>query len=601
MADTIVKQAVYDSRILPTSKAMAVRQGPSQVSQFFQQASTATTSSVIISCQFPSLSVVMDRYVTLQGGIYLRFVATPAAIVADEPVCYPGTQFALAPLPLQRLCSSQTVTINGQSTTFQTSQLIDVVTRMLASKRTSAHSASPIRSDFYALASTGSGGSLNPYCAVNDSYDEFELGSASWPFTFTDPAGNALQGAGNYVVNGINFPFVGGTPVQVAGQAAYPIFIRYDIPAEPVIVSPFAFGPSSDIMTEGMHGINQVMMNFQLRSAQDARILRQLDTDVAIGELALFNVGNSPFVSYGALFQHLTPPPSIPVMPTCTVPYEEIQAYTSQQAQNIAAGATVSITTPSIVLPSIPDYLLICVKPSVYPDLRYGDVFLSPQKLTLNFENSQGQLAAQVPASLWRMTQNAGLKSHWLLFSGRAWSTVGGLVATAGSPIALTMGQDVTFASQSYAPGVAGSFSVSAQITVNNQLAVAVQQPIVQLIAISSGVWINQGGQSSKSTAILSEPDVLAAISGSAPVGTSTLEHMLGAGSMWDKLSSAATKGLDLYQKSGPALSATKQLLASSGNDKAKQAADIMSKLGLGHVTGAGAGGKRRRLEERFD
>ena len=157
---------------------------PARCLSFF---STATTSSVIISCQFPSLSVVMDRYVTLQGGIYLRFVATPAAVVDGAVVAIPGQHVALAPLPLQRLCSSQTVTINGQSTTFQTSQLIDVVTRMLASKRTSAHSASPIRSDFFALASTGAGGLLSPYAAVNDSYDELELRSGSWPFVFTDP------------------------------------------------------------------------------------------------------------------------------------------------------------------------------------------------------------------------------------------------------------------------------------------------------------------------------------------------------------------------------------------------------------------------------
>ena len=228
---------------------------------------------------------------------------------------------------------------------------------------------------------------------------------------------------------------------MAVGTPAYPIFCRFDIPAEPLCVSPFTFGPSSDVLTEGMHGINQVMFNFQLRSAQDARLVRQLSA-TAITNCALFNVGNSPFVSYGALFQHLTPPPSIPISPLSIVPYEEIQAYSSQQAQNIAAGTTVPITTPSIVLPSIPDYLLVLVKPSVYPDLTYGDCFLAPQRLSINFENGQGQLAAQVPASLWRMTQHAGLKSHWLLFSGRAFSTVAGSVATAGSAHQLQANQE---------------------------------------------------------------------------------------------------------------------------------------------------------------
>ena len=160
------------------------------------------------------------------------------------------------------------------------------------------------------------------------------------------------------------------------------------------------------------------------------------------------------------------------------------------------------------------------------------------------------------------------------------------------------MGKDIALY-ETLAPGVSGNFSFFLTATITNTLPFDVI-PNMTIIAVNSGFWTCVGGQSSRTTTPLTQPQVLASAqshkdTGGLGAGNMDVKRLVGAG-FWDKISSGLSKGRDLWQQHGAALqhyagrAADALESAAPGSKRARDVAGL-----LGKVAGRGGG-----IEARF-
>lgn len=310
------------------------------------------------------------------------------------------------------------------------------------------------------------------------------------------------------------------------------------------------------------------------------------------------------------------------------VPFIDYQWYSYKTSQTVAPGAQATLQSGAIQLASIPDYVMVWVSPKNYTGFTTGDWCAQIDNVTISFANQQGILSMAQPEQLWRMTQDNGLIMPFSQWRGTATQsarptyevTIGAdtlalpmpqKVQTSGGPILLAFGKDIPLYPGG-APGVSdqNSFSVTVNMT-NNARAPAVtsinksgvtsaaatevlyptpaaQDVIVNMVTISSGMFVSQMGKSLRTTQPLTAPMMLQAMSDvGAHVSSQSVARLIGGG--WtDRLSGFVSKAKQFYDSSKPYVSAAKRALESSGNEYAQKAAGALGAVGYGARSGAG-------------
>jgi hypothetical protein len=274
---------------------------------------------------------------------------------------------------------------------------------------------------------------------------------------------------------------------------------------------------------------------------------------------------------------------------------------TSYSNTLIAAGVATSIQSQNIVLPQIPDFLVIYVKPAVYAN-EDCDYYLPITSISLNFDNFAGLLSAHSTEQLYSMAVHNGLEMDFNEWRGKAQSARAGaagpgIIQTVGGFLVLKPGQD--FALQSgQAAGLIGNFTLQFNLGIENTSSATVS-PVLYVITANSGFFESLGGSSRVIKGVLSEADII----GAEPVETrDSLTRMVGTGFM-DKLGSFLSKAKDIYSSTKPIVSGIKNMLPESGMfGKVKSG---LSSVGYGQagagMAGAGmAGAARKSLSARL-
>lgn len=397
--------------------------------------------------------------------------------------------------------------------------------------------------------------------------------------------------------------YVAGIPVRtnpVPGPepAQYPIFFRFNT-TEKLVLSPFIFAAAHEWET-GLFGINniQIVMNMK---AQVSRVLRSTTQGGRTISAVGFNTTSNKGVFENATLnvQFLTPSLDIPLPPKSIVSYMEFPRYVNTNYDVINANSSQTIQSQTIVLPQIPDFLVIYAKPSAYLATD-ADYYMPITRISLNFDNFAGLLSSHTAEQLYSMAVHNGLCMDFDEWRGYARSArTGGLIQSVGGFLVLKPGQD--FALQSgQAPGLIGNFTLQFNVEVNNTSATNVA-PVLYVITANSGFFESLGGSSRVIKGVLSEADIISAepVEG---MSRESLKRMVGAG-FFDRLGAFLSKAKDIYSSTKPIVSGIKGMLPEAG--MLGQVRKGLSAVGYGQagagMAGAGlAGAAKKSLSKRL-
>jgi len=628
----IAKEAIFDPRVVQHSARYAVQKGALSLTNAPFNAISSTTSQHTYQINVPSQTVFCDRALQWTSTVRVGFTVTVAgtnfpagnANNRNVPVAVYGRDFALQAFPLNSLIGTTTATINDTSVTINTESVFNELLRLTDYKKNRISRTCPTKLDTIASYDSAPNSVVSPLASFENQTEYAEQpNGAYYRWKWIDPNTGAELGAGpgtyQFPPGGTAVNFVSGMPTLRDGGAApqantngaYPVAIEFTS-TEKLLLSPFIFADAAEWET-GLFGVNNIQIVLNLKSSIP-RLLRNCTNASGVGvtrtisNTAFANVGtNGAFPLARINVQFLTPSLDLPLPSKSVCQYLEFPRYLQSYAAGaVAAGALIETqSSQNIVLPQIPDALLIYVKPTNNVDPKLADFYYPIERISVNFDNYAGLLSSHTAEQLYEMSVHNGLDMDWNSWSGAA-SRVSGLPTApqAGAParkdlqavggfLVLKPGQDITL-SAGQAPGLIGNFTLQFNYQWRNTSdAALVPGPggtdgvTLTVVAVNSGFFETLAGSSRIVKGVLSEADILSAEP--APEMTHTgLERLVGHGFM-DKLGSMLSKAKSIYSAAQPVLSAVKGALPEEGKMGAVRSA--MGAVGLGRGGPAGGAG----------
>ena len=595
MSTDFRKVLVKDSRIgnLTDSIDYAVYKGGQQVTGAKFMATSQSNSSHVYHIQVPSETTVIDRMIIWETTITLKisFSGNNASGGAAKTLDDYGAGTALAPFPGHQLISTLSATINNNTVSINTRDVLPQLLRLLDIHELQKYNGfTPTTPDYYG--EYFSGVSLNPLSS-NSSSDIYNQGRGSFPVEIANDIGFANAVA------------------DVANAAAWtPVYMRFTV-REPLLLSPFIFGGRNQSNNAGIYGVSNMTINMNM--GQPNRILRSIYE---------YGVELVSFTNSSLNMKFLTCHPSDLLSARCATPYYELPRYIfnyTSPGPDWGAGATVAsaaikpqpgvgrFTFSSVSLNAIPDKLIIVArKPLGEQKSDDPDCFFPITGISINFNNTSGVLSSMSQHDLYLMSKENGSNQTWGEFCGvqNVGAALGASAAgksdmwrrTSGSVLVLQFGKDIQLIEDYYAPGSIGQFVLNFSISCENYGAASNVELVC--ITMNSGVFITERGSSSVFTAILSKQDVLDA-SSQDHHSDSDIRRLVGGGFL-DSLKTTIgsinpARILKTIKDYAPLV---KQGLRMSGNDTAHKIANTMESVGLGY-SGAGSttGGSSKLLK----
>jgi len=597
MSQNITPVLVRDDRLCPTDNInYAVYKSGSSITHQTFRATSATPSSHVYTIFCPSVNTLISSELIWESTITF----TIAGIVPTNGDCLVklGQTDALAPFPLSSLVQTMSCQINNTSVS---NNFVDTLPLMLRAmpKEDLLHYASmtptyldnclqyspvsvPIASNAVAdlLTSLNSATSNNPLSS----------------FGFADDEGRTPRGS--FQIQSID----GNTPTTAINQArSVTIVVKI---AEPILLSPFTTLTNK----KAMYGITNLNFTMNLDSACK-RAYRKVDA-VLYGTSVTASFTNSQIVcefitpSADTILPQIncvsyTDLPRFLTTFTSTVPPSTLT--TSATGQSFAPVIEL-ITSNSIQLNQIPTRLFIAVK-KIQSALSYEDPdsFLAISGVSINWNNTSGLLASADQTALYNMSREAGYNDTFTQWSGlgvqaptfrQALSGANyqnlNQFNTNGSILMLEMGRHVPLSEAYYAPSSIGQFNLQFNISVANYTNAALNVEVILMVQ-NDGVFVNNNGNSSVYTGVLSKQMVLDA-SLQTPVIHGDLQRMIGKG-WWDKVKSGFSSALP-YLKQVAEVGAPLLRKQLEGKEGVKgHAGSALKALGYGMSGGGESGG----------
>lgn len=555
----IEKLAVFDDRIIQSRPKYAVEKGALSLTNVPFRAITATGSQHTYQITVPSQNVFVDRALDWTARCYLQFTATyplapaPAPLV-NTPVAVVGRDFALCALPLNSLVQTAQATINDTTATMNSGDVLREVLRLADSKKNRAQRTCPTMLDTYQNYNDAFGAIRNPLAGYSSSSSNDEVPNGAWyDLQFTNPTGGVLVGNGSYVVGAQTVNYVDGVPVCDGVSYSFPLFITFRT-TEKLVISPLIFSEACENDT-GLFGIENISVVLTMASPsltnQAGRVLRVCNNSGATISNVAYNQttqAGSPFTDATINVQFLTPSLDIPLPPKSIVPWMEYPRYISNFSNTIQAGGLATgVQSQTIVLPQIPDLLVIYAKPNTY-QFNEADWYMPIERISVNFDNFSGLLSSHTKEELYQMAVNNGLDMDYNTWSGFAKqaSASSQQVPLCGGFLVLKPSKDITLQS-GQAPSLIGNYTLQFNVDVRNQSANNVSSWSLYTIAINSGYFESIKGSSRIVKGILTEQDIITAPL--APMGVRSSLHRMVGGGIFDNLASALGKAKDIASK----------------------------------------------------
>jgi len=542
----ISKVAVIDPRIVQKKPVYAVEKGALSITNQVFSAIANSASQQTFQVQVPSENVFCDRAIDWVNTAHLAVtVAISAGAVSGTTVlATPGVNFSLAPFPVTQTVSTMTATINDQTVTVNTADVLPQVLRLADLAKTRMQRTCPTMLDKYYSVQNASDVPNSPVGAYGAAYGSSHVPCGAW---------GELQ---FYAISNVTIDGTTGLPkvtTASSGAATCTFGVKFTT-AEKLVLPPFIFSDEDELST-GLFGVQN--MQFSMNFNQPTRAVRMCATASGLTYSALPSVAwatlgpgaaslPSPFTKSQLQVQFLTPSLDVPLPAKSVVPWMEFPRYISPVvAGTFGTGdaAPVAIESQTITLPCIPDLLVIYVKPQSYGSASEGDWSLPVYKISLNFDNFSGLLANHSQYELYKMSVANGLDMDFDEWSGSAWvdgayrpgaatasAAYKGLSPLVGGPLVLRPGRDFAL-STGQAPGLVGNFTLQYNLSVDNTVAQTTSGSCsIYTIAINSGFFETIKGSSRILRGVVTEQDILGAPPVSDPESSESVERYVGEG-----------------------------------------------------------------------
>lgn len=525
----------------------------------------ATAQLITFNCPIPSQTTIVDRRAMLKTRVTFKVkgTATPTVNSGNVRWLNYGYSDGFPAYPLNQLIQTASATINNS--TVSVNQMDVLASTLRCVDKESLHkynSTTPTVVDQYQKYSDA----LN---TANNNLSAYENGEFS----------GCIQpnGAFRLISSSSSFNFTANStdPTNVESTVVVEL-------CEPLLnLSPFLWSIDNQSQNaQGFYGINQITLNLNLGQAN--RFFRLCDS-VTQGYQNLtsrnLTVEIDSFSDTELIFQMLTPPATLMLPSMNTVPYLQIDRYPSPYNATINSNSTATIVSNSFQLSTIPDRLIIFANSKQVQNKSNSDTdsWLPIKSVQLQFNNKAGLLSTMTQQDLYYMSVSNGYSGSWNDWSGK--SLKGSKddnftpISTSGSILIVEMGKDVGL--EPYlAPSSLGQFNLNVQVEVENNFGVNLSTVELQVLAVSSGVWVTERGSSSSYVGLLSKSQVLEA-QNQEPIFRSHITRMLGGG-FWDFLKSGLKKIASF------ALPKLKEVLKEKGGDLGLIASQGLEKLGYG-------------------
>jgi hypothetical protein len=381
--------------------------------------------------------------------------------------------FALRAYPVDSIISTLMMTLNNQSFTIQSSEIIPYLARFWKTKDMQSF---PSFLDTYANYIDGLGAGNNPLGVYFDNIYPDSMLRGSYPLLFT------------------NMSATGGT---VSGNIMTPVFL------------PVLHHDDNDSL--GFSGIKNMDFTFNW-SPNLARIFSQAlganltSINVTLGQPTLYMRYTSPplgyvprTLTYGThdINRFITPCPQTGMTSTGMPPPPAQQNFDP-------ARVTQTFVSTNIQLNCIPAYLIaFCRESNANLTSGSADTAMNISNVSINFDNISGILSSASEQDLWRMSHANGLQCTYQQWHGTTPSlapagtlpTSSVQVPTVGSFLKLVFGKDIMLAPNRYV-GQVGAFNLSMNVTINAINPTPVLNPMFYIITVSpQKIVIHEDGQ----------------------------------------------------------------------------------------------------------
>jgi hypothetical protein len=588
-----------------------------------------SAASHTYNIQVPSETTIIDRRVMWESTV--RFNVSISTPGGDQTAQLPnaasilifGQTCGFGPWPLHTLCSTQQITINNNTVSINTNDIIPALGKLGIDRELQHYNQNALtETDFY--------------------FDQSATrGLANWPMAGIDkmaqdrcykPRG-AVQSVvlSNAKINGAdcnanqfkwNATTAGGV-IFNTGQGAKTWTCDVTVTlTEPLICSPFLY-TNPYYNGQGFYGIQNLNYVFNINGTPASGFFRLSFTagQKNPGVISATNMTIQEFTNSKMIFNFLSPKPSDMLTARNVVPYWEMPRFTSSTAGPAAAAVVEGVIQPvskqftsqSLQLNQIPDKLIIFVRKSKSNRNLYDTDYAIPiKKISIQFNNQSGILASATQDQLWRFSVESGSIQTWDEFIGKGNVTPSAVgdpvvneVPLLGSYLMLEFGRHIQITEDYYASGSLGNFNLQFRLDCeyygSENLSAANAVEIV-LITQNSGIFVTEKGQSATYTGVLTKDDVLS-VSASSAVNERALQRLVGGGPRLDRILGFVDKALPVAAKLG-------ELLPDTGfSGKLKKglsmAEDVRSSVrgngrAGGRVSGAGKGSAKFDLDDRL-
>lgn len=465
MHDRIKTIVVRDSR-LPGEKtdaaSIVVNEGPSAVSYQRVQPSDPTSTNPVFTIDLPSQRTGLSR--TLYWEMQGKFTVTGT----DLDKFAASDRIALRQFPIQSMCTSLTAKINDTPCTIGSiNQILPALLRAAnpASSTIGVQSGTAASPDYTSNYEHAVGRSNSPFRPVTD----VGVGSPSPPRTIgLDSISVTPPGAGL------------GTTMEVE------FTVR-----EPLILPPFGYTNAAN--ERAIYGCNQVQI-----SATMGDFHRGLSLAIPTGT-AITGVTMRP-VSQSILAVFITPTDRALALAASEAQifrynYNAIQSYfTTLTGGAVDDGASVSGSSNSIMLPVVPDKILVYAMYSEEDRMNQthslADAFMPITDISIQAGTRSGILSGATSMDMYSMSYNNGARIPYYNYSGATQvssSNSANRASGSGGPLVLDVAADLSLP-EGVTPGMSAQYSFAVnQVTCVNRYGRAITAPRLAIVVVTGG------------------------------------------------------------------------------------------------------------------
>ena len=395
----VSKYTVMDPRVVQHKPKYAVEKGALSITNQTFTAIANSSSQQTFQVQVPSENVFVDRAVDWVNTANVIVSVSFDALATGATIARPGANFSLAPFPIHQSVSTMTATINDQTVTVNTSDVLPQILRLCDLAKTRMQRTCPTMLDKYKNVQNAVSVANSPVGAWNATYDSVDVPCGAWgQLSFYVPSGQA------------DVSISTGVPVYTGATINSTTVLTFGVTfttAEKLVLPPFIFADEDELST-GLFGVQNIQFtaNFNtptrsVRMTSDP--LSGTYTSGVLPTVAWDNSppagGQSPFSRSALQVQFLTPSLEIPLPSKSVVPWMEFPRYISTGASPPSPTNAVvyTVSSQTITLPSVPDLLVIYMKPQQYSDPTQCDWTLPVTKISINFDNFSGLFGEPQP------------------------------------------------------------------------------------------------------------------------------------------------------------------------------------------------------------